>query len=277
MFAALFETGGRRIIRVLIIAVACYLAAGTYMYVFQRSFLFLPSGSLARPSERGLDSVQLVEVIAKDGVSLSAWQAKAKGEKPTILYFHGNGGNLSSRSKRFDKIVEAGFGLFALSYRGYAGSGGTPSEQALIADGLIVFDKLSTQTSQIVIYGESLGAAIAVAVAAEREAAAVILESPFSAAVDIARDRYGWLPVEFLMKDPFRSRDRIGKVRSPLLIVHGDADEIIPIIQGRDLFLHAQEPKKMTVFAGARHGDLWDRGMWPAVTEFLDDHLKTER
>ena len=121
------------------------------MYVFQRSFIFLPSGLLAHPSERGLDDVRVVGLVTEDGVNLSAWRVEARRENPTFIYFHGNGGNISSRSKRFGKIVNAGFGLFALSYRGYAGSDGTPSEQALIEDGLMAFDRLKTETNRIVV------------------------------------------------------------------------------------------------------------------------------
>ncbi len=275
MAPAFVKSGGRRIIRIAVIFVVCYLAAGAYMYVFQRNFVFVPSGTLAHPLDRGLDDVKVVELVASDGITLTAWSADARDANPTVLYFHGNGGNISSRSKRFGMILNSGFGLFALSYRGYAGSGGSPSEEALISDGLAAFDQLKTQARKIVVYGESLGTAVAVAVAAERDAAALVLEAPFSAAVDLARDRYGWLPVEILMKDPFRSRDRIGGVREPLLIVHGDQDRIIPIAQGRDLLSYANEPKEMTVIAGARHSDLWIKGLWPVVTEFLQDQLKT--
>lgn len=275
MVPAYVTSVGRRIVRIAMIIAVCYLVAGTYLYVFQRSFVFVPSGTLAQPSERGLDDVNVIGLVANDGIELTAWSADAEDGKPTILYFHGNGGNISSRSKRFGMIINSGFGLFALSYRGYAGSGGSPSEAALVADGLLAFDQLKGGESPIVVYGESLGTAVAVAVAAERDAAALVLEAPFSAAVDLARDRYGWLPVEILMKDPFRSRDRIGGVREPLLIVHGEEDQIVPIAQGRDLFSRANEPKEMIVMDGARHSDLWIKGLWPVVTDFLQDYMAT--
>ena len=275
MVPAYVTSVGRRIVRIAMIIAVLYLAAGTYLYVFQRNFVFVPSGTLAQPSERGLDDVKVIELVADDGIELTAWSADALDGKPTILYFHGNGGNISSRSKRFGMILNSGFGLFALSYRGYAGSGGSPSEAALVADGLLAFDQLKAQEIPIVVYGESLGTAVAVAVAAERDAAALVLEAPFSAAVDLARDRYGWLPVEILMKDPFRSRDRIGGVKEPVLIVHGEEDRIVPIAQGRDLFSRANEPKEMIVMDGAHHGDLWIKGLWPVVTDFLQDQMKT--
>ena len=178
---------------------------------------------------------------------------------------------LSGRAERFRRIVAAGYGLLAPSYRGYPGSGGTPSEAALISDGVAVFDWLNSRADRIVVFGESLGSGVAVAVAVERDGLALILEAPFSAAVDLAKDRYAWLPVDLLMKDPFRSRDRIGGLREPLLIVHGSADRTVPLEQGKDLFAYAPEPKRLVEIAGAGHGNLWDRGLWPAVEGFLRD------
>jgi fermentation-respiration switch protein FrsA (DUF1100 family) len=156
-----------------------------------------------------------------------------------------------------------------MSYRGYPGSGGRPSEAALLADGLELFDWLAARVGTIVIYGESLGSAVAIHVAAEREAGAVILEAPFTAAVDVARETYPWIPARLLMRDQFLSRERIGRVEEPALIVHGADDWVVPAEHGRRLFGMAREPKQLKIFEGAGHLDLWDRGLWPAVLEFL--------
>jgi fermentation-respiration switch protein FrsA (DUF1100 family) len=251
------------------IAVA-YLAAAAYLYAYQRSYVFKPSGALAAPEDKGLSGVEVLDLTASDGTPLKAWYARAADGRPTFLYLHGNGGNISGRSDRFARILSGGYGLMAPSYRGYAGSGGEPSEAAFISDGVLAYDWLSERADRIVVYGESIGTGVAVPVAAERDPMAVVLEAPLSAAVDLASEQYPWLPVNLLMKDQFRSRDRVGRISEPLLIVHGTGDSVVPISQGRDLFDHATGEKAIHVIEGAGHGDLWDKGLWPVVRGFVD-------
>jgi hypothetical protein len=248
-----------------------YGAATGYMYVFQRNFVFKPTGTLASPMEKGLENVTVESVPMRDGKRMTVWRAVPGREgAPTVLYFHGNSSNLSGRWKRFKEITDSGMGLYAPTYRGYAGGEGTPSETALIADALEHFDRASENASGIILHGESLGTGVASAVAANRDAKALILEAPYTAAVDIAAAGYPWLPVALLMKDPFLSRERIIDVSEPLLIIHGTDDAVIPFEHGQALYQLANEPKKMATIEGAGHGDLWTKGLWSHVTEFLD-------
>lgn len=258
-------------IRFVLTAVAvAYLAAAAYLYTYQRSYVFKPSGTLALPTDKGLAGVEVVDLNASDGTPLKAWYAKAEDGKPTFLYLQGNAGNISGRSDRFARILAGGYGLMAPSYRGFAGSGGEPSEAAFISDGVLAYDWLSERADRIIIYGESIGTGVAVPVAAERNPAAVVLEAPLSAAVDLAWEQYPWLPVNLLMKDQFRSRDMVGRIDEPLLIVHGTADRVVPIDQGRDLFDRATGEKTLHVIEGAGHGDLWTKGLWPVVQRFVE-------
>ena len=173
------------------------------------------------------------------------------------------------RAPRFKQVAESGFGVLAMSYRGYAGSGGSPTETALFSDALETFDWLAARSDSIVLHGESLGTAVATYVAAERPAAALVLEAPFSAALDIAAATYPWLPVSLLMRDPFLSRDHIRRVDEPVIILHGTADRVIPVESGRRLFEAADEPKELVIVDGAGHLDLWKSGLWPIVLDFL--------
>jgi fermentation-respiration switch protein FrsA (DUF1100 family) len=259
----------RQIAMVIATALAVYVVVVAYLYLFQRSFLFEPSGVLETPVQAGLPRVEVMTITTADGTRLTAWYAAPEPGKPSVLYFHGNAASLSARADRFQQILDSGFGLLAAGYRGYPGSEGSPSEAALLSDGLELFDWLSTRAQNIVIHGESLGTGVAVYVAAEREARAVILEAPFTAALDIARATYPWVPVAFLMRDPFLSRERIASVSEPLLIVHGAKDSIVPVEHGRRLFEMASEPKEILVFEDADHADLWEAGLWPAALEFL--------
>lgn len=256
---------------ILVVVAIAYLSAAGYLYAAQRSFVFRPDGHLVLPAEKGLAGVDIVRLEGAGGVSLTAWYAEPDEGMPTFLYFMGNAGNISGRAERYRKIRNAGFGMLIPSYRGYPGSSGAPSESGFIADGLLVFDWLKQRSQRIVIYGESLGTGVATAVAAERDGIALILEAPFSAALDLAAKQYRWLPVSLLMKDQFRSRDRIGLVREPVLIVHGTNDATIPIAQGRDLLTYANDPKRMHEINGGGHGGLWNRGLWEAVQAFVND------
>jgi fermentation-respiration switch protein FrsA (DUF1100 family) len=262
----------RQVAMLIATALAIYAAVAGYLYLFQRSFVFQPGGVLVTPEAAGLPRVEVVTITTADGTALSAWYSEAEAGKPSVLYFHGNAANISDRADRFRQILDSGFGLLAASYRGYPGSEGAPSEAALHSDGLELFDWLSARAESVVIHGESLGTGVAVYVAAEREARAVVLEAPYTSALDIAKATYPWLPVALLMHDPFLSRERIARVSEPLLIVHGAKDSIVPVEHGRRLFEMASEPKDILVFEDADHHHLWEAGLWPAALEFLQKH-----
>ena len=251
---------------------ALYAAAVGYLVLFQRDFVFHPGGAVASPAGLGLRTVETVEIRAKDGTRLTGWYAAAVPGRPTVLYFPGNAGNISGRAERFAEIVGSGFGLLAMSYRGYPGSEGTPSEAGLFSDALEIFDWLAPRSRDIIVHGESLGTGVATYVAAERPARALVLEAPYTATVDIAAAAYPWVPVSFLMRDQFLSREHIRRVEEPVLIVHGTADEVIPLDHGRRLFEVANEPKRLEIVEGGSHGDLWDRGLWRMVLGFLNEH-----
>jgi len=248
---------------VLGLAVA-YIGAAGYMYMVQRDLVFRPGGTLRDPVQVGLTNVQEEQVTLEDGTRLLVWSAPpAEPGLPTVLYFHGQGGNLSGRANRYQQIVAQGYGLMAVSYRGYPGSEGAPSEQAFIQDGLELFDRLQSQGRKVILHGESLGTGVAAAVAAARPSAElVVLEAPYTGVADIAAAQYPWLPVHFLIKDPFLTRERIKQISVPLLIVHGTADRVIPVDHGRALYGDASSPKRLEIIDGAGHNDLWQRGLW---------------
>jgi len=254
----------------LISIVAAYLAAASYMYVFQRDFVFRPSGVASTPADEGLAQVIAGEFIASDGTPLLLWSAAPKStDLPTVIYFHGNGGNMTERAWRFEQILQKGYGLLAVSYRGYPGSGGAPSEAGFISDGLEIFDALAKKSRPIILHGESLGTGVAIAVAAQRpNVDLVVLEAPYTAISDIAKDQYFWLPVDLMIKDPFLSRERIGNVASPILIVHGTEDRIIPVEHGERLYDLANGPKQLNILNGAGHGNLWKRDLMGLVDTF---------
>jgi fermentation-respiration switch protein FrsA (DUF1100 family) len=241
------------------------------MYVFQRALIYFPDATHTLPAQAGLPRAEEVILTSDDDEKLIAWHVPPRGDKPVVLYFQGNAGALNLRAERFRWLTADGTGLLALCYRGYGGSTGKPSEDGLIRDARAAYDfaRAHYPAKRIVLFGESLGTAVAIALAAERAVAGVILDAPFPSAVDVGATAYPFAPVRWFMKDTFRSDQRIGRLSAPLLVLHGEHDGVIPISFGDQLFALAHEPKRMVRFPQGDHMNLDDYGAAKAVKEFL--------
>lgn len=257
---------------ILIVAAAGYLSLLALLYVAQRTLMYFPDTARTSPAGAGFPQAQEVVLNAADGTRIVVWNVPPREGKPVILYFHGNGGALRHRVSRFTMLTSDGTGLVALSYRGYGGSTGSPNEEGLFADARAAYDFATKRypSSRLVIWGESLGTGVAIELVTEKKADAVILEAPFTSTVDIAAAIYPIFPVRMLMKDQFRSDERIGKVAAPLLVLHGALDRVVPIAYGEKLFSLAREPKKFVRFARGGHEDLNEYGAVDSAREFLN-------
>jgi fermentation-respiration switch protein FrsA (DUF1100 family) len=242
------------------------------MYLAQRSLMYLPERQRVLPAAAGFPQAEEVVLDTEDGEKVIAWHVPPRDDRPVVLYFHGNGGSLRYRVDRFRALVEDGIGLLALSYRGYGGSTGRPTEAGLIADAVAAyrFALARYPAERLALWGESLGSGIAIALAADHKVGRVVLESPFTSAVDVGARVYWYLPVRLLMKDAFHSDRRIGKLTAPVLVMHGERDNIVPIHLGERLYALANEPKRFLRFAAAGHNELDRYGALAAVREFLD-------
>jgi fermentation-respiration switch protein FrsA (DUF1100 family) len=241
------------------------------MYFFQRSLMYFPDPQRTPPAQAGLPQAEEVRLHSSDGETLIAWHVPPRGDKPVVLYFHGNGGALNLRVHRFAWLVGDGTGLVALSYRGYGGSTGSPSETGLIRDAQASYDFAVARypAERIVLWGESLGTAVAIALATGHRVGGLILDAPFTSAADVGAAAYPFAPVRWLIKDPFRSDQRIARVHAPIIILHGERDRIVPIAHGERLFALANEPKTMRRFPNGNHEDLDAHGAVAAVRDFL--------
>jgi hypothetical protein len=255
----------------LILAVAGYGGLLALMYVFQRALLYFPDTAHTPPARAGFAQAEEVLLTSSDGEQLVAWFVPPRGNKPVVLYFQGNAEGLTARVGRFTWLTADGTGLLALCYRGYGGSTGTPTEDGLIRDANAAYDfaRARYPAGRIVLFGESLGTAVAVALAAGHEIAGMILDAPFTSAAEVGAAAYPFAPVRWLMKDKFRSDERIGRVAAPLLVLHGERDSIIPIKFAERLFALAREPKRFVRFPQGDHVDLDDHGAAKVVKEFL--------
>jgi len=263
----------KAILKFLIIA---YALICLFMWVFQRHLMYMPMTDIQAPGAYGLHDFANLRLTSKDGTHLLAWYHKAKPGYPTIVYFHGNGGNLANRASYFRLLSEAGFGVFGLDYRGYGASEGSPSEEGFYQDAHAAMDyvrgTLSLAANQIIIYGESIGTGVAVQIASEYPSAALILQSPFTSLEAIAWDNYPWLPVHLLLKDRFDSLSKIANVHMPLLFFHGEQDNIVPIAAGKTLFAHALEPKEAVYYSDSGHNNLNNELLTKEVIAFCNKY-----
>jgi fermentation-respiration switch protein FrsA (DUF1100 family) len=254
-----------------IAAVLGYGGLLTLLYVFQRALLYFPDTAHTLPAQAGLPQATEVNFQSDDGERLIAWYVPAQAGKPLVLYFQGNAGGLNLRADRFNWLTADGAGLLALRYRGYGGSTGTPTEDGLIRDARAAYDFAIARTpaTRIVLFGESLGTGVAVALAAERSIAGLILDAPFTSTVDVAASAYLFVPVRWLMKDTFHSDQRIVRISAPLLVLHGENDQVVPVRFGERLFALAHEPKRMVRFPQGGHVNLDGFGAPKPIKEFL--------
>lgn len=245
------------------------------LFVAQRSLMYHPTGERPRPSPPLSNTVRVLDLPGHDGIGLFTWWLPPPSEDaPVILYFHGNAGHQTDREERVAAFAAQGWGVLLPTYRYNAGSDGKPSEEALIADGGALLDWLTAQgidPARVVLFGESLGTGIAVALAAQgRPVAGVVLDSPYDSILRVASRVYWYVPVGALLKDRFESDRRIAQVRVPLLIGHGGLDRIIPERHGRRLFALANEPKRFAYKPVSDHIGLFDHGFFDDVVGFVD-------
>ncbi len=227
------------------------------------------------PAQWGLQYEDL-RFPASDGMSLHGWFVPGAGDV-TWLWFHGNGGNVSHRLEDLTLLSSRlGVNIFLFDYRGYGLSDGRPSERGTYRDAVGALDYLVSRQDvdpgKIVYFGRSLGAAVAVWLACRSTLYGLILESPFASVREMAKVAYPRLPVHLLIPNKYDSLSRIGQVSSPLLILHGDLDEVVPMAQGRKLYEAAREPKRFYVIEGAAHNDTYIAGGEPYL-HTLDEFL----
>jgi uncharacterized protein len=248
-----------------------YAGALAALFMNQRSLLYPASDRRTTTTEAGLAGFQDLILPTPDGERLVAWWKPPQPGKALILYFHGNGGSLWNRRLRAQALTASGRGLLMISYRGYSGSTGTPTETGLHTDARTAYDWVthSYEPSRLVAYGESLGSGVAVRLASEQPLAGLILDAPYTSTADVAGLAYWYVPVSWLMLDQFRSLDIIEKVKAPILILHGTDDRIIPFALGEQLYAAAPEPKRFVRIDGGNHTRNLEQGGIEVVNDFL--------
>jgi fermentation-respiration switch protein FrsA (DUF1100 family) len=242
-----------------VIVIVTLVASGLFalMWSQQRRLIYFPSPGPVPSAATVLPTGQDVVLDTEDGIRLAAWYFPVEGQAPAVLVCNGNGGDRSMRAALAVALNRMGLSVLLFDYRGYGGNPGRPDENGLAADARAAQAWLTAQpgVKEIVYFGESLGAAVAVGLAMERPPAALILRSPFTSLADVAAVHYPWLPARRLLLDRYPSIERIASVSAPLLVIAGDRDDIVPESLSRRLYEAASEPKRYVAIPGAGHND----------------------
>ena len=261
-------------INILTIFAIGYSLSLLLVFLLQRKLIYYPSSNPPPKEWVFISNIEELFLETDDELKLVAWLAPPKNDKPIIVHFHGNASDIGSTASKIQQLAHRGYGLFLPEYRGYGGNKGKPSEKNLTKDAALAIKYLHEQgydNSQIVVYGESLGTAVATALAKNFDFKAVILESPFTSVVDLAKEIYWYFPVSLMVKDSYRSDLKIKDINSPILLIHGDKDETVPVEHSQKLFAIANEPKTLKIIETAKHNNLFQFGL----IDIVDDWLKS--
>lgn len=265
---------------VLVIAVVLGLGA---LWWGQRSLMYFPSGGAAPRAADVIAGAEDVELATRDGLRLGAYFAPGRGDapRPAVLVANGNAGDRSDRAPLAAALARLGYSVLLFDYRGFGGNPGSPTEEGLLEDVRAALGHLEARpdvdTARIAYFGESLGSGVVTALAVERSPSALILRSPFTSFAEVGSHHYPWLPVAPLIRDRFPIDAQIANVRAPVLIIAGDADDIVPLRFSRAVYEKAAEPKEMVVLGGVGHNDpelLAGERMIAAIARFLSERSR---
>jgi uncharacterized protein len=257
----------------LAVTVGAYVLVAVAIMLLQRRLIYQPDARRTTPDAEGLADVEAWRIPTGDNQTLVAWYCKAQPGYPTFVYFHGNAGWIELRTERLTELARRGFGVLMPSYRGYGGSTGQPTEAANVADAKTVYDALrasGVSARDIIVFGESLGTGIATQLAASKVVAGLVLDSPYSSMADLAQRNYPWLPVRYLLWDHYETIRHIKRVTIPVLVLHGDADGLVPVSMGIAVYRAAISPKMLQIYPGAPHLDHRQQGSFDDVQAWIE-------
>ena len=242
-------------------AVFLYVALVALMFLMQRNMMYMSGDQKLSPELADITGLEEISLKTADGLSLYGWHKKPLSpDHPTIVWFHGNASHVRVTAERAKPYIRNGYGLLAAEYRGYAGNPGAPTEDGLYKDARAFIEWLKANgvaENDIIVYGESIGTGPAVQMATEyQRLRALVLESPFTSATDAAAFHYPFAPVKWLLKDRYENIAKITNIKSPLIVVYGDKDRIIPHAFGDKIFQEAPEPKSLIVIPDGDHNNL---------------------
>ncbi len=231
---------------ILLIFISIYLFILISTYLFQRNLLYHPNYN-SYSGEKIIVPIEKIKIKTEDGIELISWfHNKNLTHYKTILFLHGNAGTLENRIYKINQFKEINVNFLIFAWRGFSGNKGKPTEKGLYEDARSAIRWLNSkgvEKKNIIIYGESLGTGVATEIAQNKNFAGLILEAPFTSMIDAGKEKYPFLPVKLLLKDKYESSKKIKNIYSPILVMHGKADKIIPFYMGKKIYELANNPK----------------------------------
>lgn len=265
--------------------VVLYLLTTALVYAFQRRLMYNPQGRVNTPHRDKTPALEKILLKTNDGLNLVSYYKEPRKNKkggvyPTVLYLHGNTGPAGDAAHKLIPIVDAGYGVLLLEYRGYGGNPGKPSEKGLIADAeaaLHFIHMKQGKNAKVFYYGMSLGTGIANGLAERRAPAGLIQECGFTSMTAAAKVHYPMFPVQYIVKDSFDSKRRIAHLNAPLLVLHGEKDKTVPVEQGKKIFeTAASTDKTLKLYPEGGHTNLYDFGASDDVVAWLESRRNTQ-
>ncbi len=255
--------------------IIAYLLVMIFIYFYQRNLLYHPSENNYQNDEAKFNYEE-VNIKVENEIRLKSWLIKKDFNKfKTLLIFHGNAGDLSNRIYKLNELNKLDINILLISWRGFSGNKGSPSERNLYKDAeasIKWLNKKNVKNNQIILYGESLGTGVAVEMAKKNHFNSIILESPFTSIENSAKIYYPYLPVKFLLKDRYDSISKIKMINSPILIMHGEKDDVIPFSMGKKLFEKANHPKHSYFTSNDDHMMEFNSDLLNEVKNFIEKY-----
>jgi len=250
-----------------------YFVILVFLYFYQRNLLYHPSEN-NYSGDKILVDIEKVKISTSDNIQLLGWYHKKNlKDYKTLIFFHGNAGSLENRIHKLNHFQDMNINFLIIAWRGFSGNNGKPSEQGLYEDGKSAIDwliKKGVSEKNLILYGESLGTGVATHLAQNKSFAGIILETPFTSMIDAAKKFYPYIPVKFLLKDKFENYKKIKKINIPVLVMHGEADQIVPFKMGKKIYEIANQPKYSYFTKYDNHMMEYDKNLLTALNKFFD-------
>ena len=268
----MFKKFRKNLLQLILIIFFLYFFVLVFLYFYQRNLLYHPNENNYSGDKISVD-IKKVTILTSDNIELLGWYHEKNIEDfKTIIYFHGNAKSLENRIHKLNHFKDMNINFLIIAWRGFSGNEGKPSEQGLYIDGKSAIEwliKKGVDEKNLVLYGESLGTGVATHLAQNKNYAGIILETPFTSMIDAAKTFYPYIPVNLLLKDKFDNHKKIKNINSPILVMHGEVDQIVPFSMGKKIYEAANEPKYSYFTKYDNHMMEYDEKLVLALKSFL--------
>ena len=258
--------------QIIFIIIFIYFSVIAFLYFYQRNLLYHPNENNYSGDKISVD-IEKVKLLTSDNIELLGWyHEKNLKTYKTLVYFHGNAGSLENRIHKLNHFQDMNINFLIVAWRGFSGNNGKPSEEGLYLDGISAINWLierGVPEKNLVLYGESLGTGVATHLAQNKNYAGIILETPFTSMIDAAKKFYPYIPINFLLKDKFENYKKIKNINTPILVMHGEIDQIVPFSMGKKIYEMANEPKYSYFTKYDDHMMEYDEKLVLAIRSFL--------